>query len=289
MTRRRTVLLSLSLASLIAALPSAAPPGPARRVVSLVPAATEILFAIGAGEAVVGVSSFDRHPPEVATKARVGALVDPDVERIFGLKPDLVVIYASQDELAAQLSRAGIRAHVYRHGGLAQITAAMRELGTATGHEPGAERAASAFEAAIAHVRAAVANRERPRTLLVFGREPMTLRNVYASGGVGFLHEALVAAGGRNVFEDVARESVQASTELILARAPEVVLEIRAVGLLDSTSRAREEDVWRRLSSLPAVKNGRVHVLDGSALVVPGQRLAAGIELLATTLHPGVL
>jgi iron complex transport system substrate-binding protein len=121
----------------------------------------------------------------------------------------------------------------------------------------------------------------------VFGREPMNLRNVYASGGTGFLHEALVAAGGRNVFEDVPRESVQASTEVILARAPEVIVEVRALGLIDAATRAREEGVWRRLPALPAVKNGRVHVIDGSALVVPGPRLAEGVVSLARTLHPG--
>jgi iron complex transport system substrate-binding protein len=125
--------------------------------------------------------------------------------------------------------------------------------------------------------------------MVVFGREPLSLRNVYASGGTGFLHEALVAAGGRNVFEDVARESVQASSEIIIARAPEAIVELRAVGLLDTATRTREEDVWRRLTSLPAVKGGRVHVIDGSALVVPGPRLADGLATLARVLHPGAL
>ena len=88
---------------------------PPQRIVSLVPAVTEMLFAIGAGPRVVGVSSFDKYPPEVSTRARVGALVDPDLERILSLRPDLVVVYATQDEFRAQLERARIPAFVYQH------------------------------------------------------------------------------------------------------------------------------------------------------------------------------
>src|SRR5688572_22497973 len=86
----------------------AAGQGPARRVVSLVSAVTEMLFAIGAGDAVVGVSNYDTFPPEVTTRPKVGALVDPDFERILTLRPDLVVVYGSQDDLMRRLERAAI-------------------------------------------------------------------------------------------------------------------------------------------------------------------------------------
>jgi len=79
-----------------------------RRIISLIPAATEMLFAVGAGARVVAVSSYDRYPPEVTRLPTVGALIDPNVERILSLKPDLVVIYASQTDLKQQLARAGI-------------------------------------------------------------------------------------------------------------------------------------------------------------------------------------
>lgn len=260
-----------------------APPAP-QRIVSLVPAVTEMLFAIGAGPQVVGVSSFDKHPEEVKTRARVGALVDPDVERILGLRPDLVVIYATQDELRTQLARAGITSFVYRHHGLADIPEALRALGAASGRKAGADAAAMVFEQRVARVRAAVAGRARPRTLLVFGREPSSLRNVHASGGTGFLHDALTAAGGDNVFADVPRESVQASTELILARAPEVIVELRTSALLGETGSPASP--WRRLASVPAVRHNRVHTLSGDYLVVPGPRMADAVEALARVLHP---
>ena len=109
---------------------------------------------------------------------------------------------------------------------------------------------------------------------------------MYASGGVGFLNEMLTIAGGSNVFADVSRESVQPSTETMLARAPEVILELRAAGVVEKTP-SPEQDAWSALSSVPAVRSHRVHLLTGDYLVVPGPRLAAATEAFARALHPG--
>ena len=257
-----------------------------QRIISLVPALTEMLFAIGAGSQVVAVSSFDRFPPEAASRPKVGALLDPDVERILSLSPDLVVIYGSQTDLRRQLQRAAIPTYDYRHAGLPDVLTTLRDLGRVTGHAASAERTAGDIERRLDAVTTRVASARRPRTLLVFGREPGSLRNMYVSGGRGFLHDMLVVAGGDNVFADVVRESVQATTELILARAPDVIIEMReGPALTDAETRTRAAD-WARLAAVPAVKSGRVHVLSGEGLVVPGPRVAMAVERLAATLHP---
>jgi iron complex transport system substrate-binding protein len=120
----------------------------------------------------------------------------------------------------------------------------------------------------------------------VIDRQPRTLREIYASGGIGFLHEILEAAGGRNVFSDVARESVQPSHETVISRAPEVIIELQAEGMIAPSDVAADKATWSTLSSLPAVRTGRVHVLAGQYLVVPGPRFAQAAETLARTLHP---
>jgi iron complex transport system substrate-binding protein len=267
-----------------------APPGPpeteAGRIVSLVPAVTEMLFAIGAGDRLAAVSSFDTYPPEVERLARVGALLDPDLERIFALRPDLVVLYASQSELQAQLARAGIAAYVYTHGGLADITTMMRDLGRRTGTQDQAERAASAIEEELRAIADRVRDRARPATLVVIGRERGSLRAIYASGGRGFLHDLVEVAGGHDVFADIDRENIQASTELILTRAPEVILEVYGGSSLNEPEIARERAVWKTLSSIPAVREGRIYILTGQELVVPGPRIAQAAERFARVLHP---
>jgi iron complex transport system substrate-binding protein len=107
----------------------------------------------------------------------------------------------------------------------------------------------------------------------VFGREAGSLRSIYASGGVGFLHELLEIAGGRDVFDNVARESLQVSTEVLLARRPEVIIELRP-SATTPTGIAAERAVWNRLAALPAVRDDRIHILTDSGLVVPGPRVA---------------
>jgi cobalamin transport system substrate-binding protein len=273
--------LAMSLAARVQglALPS--------RIVSLVPALTEMLYAIGAGPQVIAVSSYDDYPPEVRKLPRVGALLDPDTERILAMRPDLVLLYGSQESLIGQFQRAGIGAFSYRHGDLSQIIATVRRLGEVTGHVPEATRVSGEIEQHLDEIRRRVAGRVRPRTLVVFGRERLTLRNLYASGGRGFIHDMLGVAGGADVFAEVDRESVQASTETLLARAPDAIVELH-VGAMPSVEQQRKEkNVWLQLESIPAVRNGRVYLLYGDHLVVPGPRVARATEEIARVLHPG--
>jgi iron complex transport system substrate-binding protein len=261
---------------------------PAKRIVSLIPALTEMTFAIGAGDAVVAVSSYDEDPPQVKSLPKVGALIDPDVERIIALRPDLVLLYASQTDLITQLSRARIPYYEYRHGGLASVTVTIRALGQRTGHAREAEALAADIERRLAALRKRTAGARKPRTLLVFGRERGSLRNIYASGGRGFLHDMLEAAGGANVFGAIQAESVQASTEMILAQKPDVIIELRSTDIPAENERATEIGSWQTLASIPAVRTGRIYLLSGRWLVVPGPRVAAGAEEFARVLHPRV-
>jgi iron complex transport system substrate-binding protein len=256
------------------------------RIVSLVPAITEMLFALGAGPQVVAVSSFDDYPPQVKALPRVGALLDPDVEGILALRPDLVIVYGSQTDLQAQLDRTRIATFNYRHAGMEGIFLSLRSIGAATGRQAEAERLARQIRTDLDAIRTRVRGRTRPRTLLVFERDPMSLRGLFVSGGRGFLHEMLEIAGGTNVFADIAREAVQPSHETLLARAPEVIIEVRATGLIPETDASGDRKAWTALGSVPAVRNGRIHFLSGDHMLVPGPRVARGTEAFARALHP---
>ena len=256
----------------------------ARRVVSLVPAVTEMLFALGAGDTVVAVSSFDTYPPQVEKLPRVGALLDPDLERILSLKPDLVVIYGSQKDLRQQLARAQIPVFAYSHAGLGDIFTTMQSLGTRIGRAERARELTRNIQQQLDAIRQSVAAKPRPRTLIVMGRESLALRGIYASGGYGFIHDMVAAAGGDNVFSDVKREAVQATTELIIARQPEVILELR-VEPLTPEQLQRELAVWKQLSSVPAVRNGRISIIADPRTVIPGPRVAQGVEIIARALR----
>ncbi len=256
---------------------------PPQRIISLIPSTTEMLFAMGAGARVVGVGNFDRYPPEALTRTKVGGLIDPDVERIISLKPDLVLVYGTQTDLRTQLDRAKIPMFLYQHAGLPDITTTIRELGARIGSAQDANALADRIEAEIADVRKRVAGRPRPRTLLVFGRDAETLRGIYASGGVGFLHHMLEAAGGTNVFSDVQRQSIQTTSELAVARAPDVIVE---VGIDTASTSGRNLRAWDSLSSIPAVRTKRIYQLRGDGMMNPGPRISASVRRVAEVLHP---
>jgi iron complex transport system substrate-binding protein len=277
----RTLSIAASIAIAAAAVTAQRP----QRIISIIPAVTEMLFAIGAGPQVVAVGSFDEYPPEVHKLERVGALLDPDLERILALKPDLVAVYASQADLQKQLARAGVPSFRYEHGGLGDVMSTIRALGSRVGHREEAERTADAIESELAAISRRVGRRPKPKTLLVIGRDAAALRGIYASGGIGFLHDMLTIAGGENVFFDVQRQSVQATSELILARQPDVIIELRA-GEMAPEAMQKEIDSWKVLASVPAVRDGRVFLLTDQRTVVPGPRIAEGTELIARVLHP---
>lgn len=256
------------------------------RIVSLVPAVTEMIFAMGDGPRVAAVSNYDRFPAEVARLPKVGGLLDPSVERILAMKPDLVVVYATQKELIERLDRAGIPYFNYEHRNLSDIMTTIRAVGARIGSAARAEAVAAGMERSLEEIRAKTAGLPHPATLLVFERDPSSLRNVYASGGYGFLHDMLEIAGGRNVFAHLKQQAVQAGTETLLASRPEVIVELLYGDSLKNADIGRELRAWDALASVPAVRAHRVSALTGDEFVVPGPRVVDATRKLARTLHP---
>jgi iron complex transport system substrate-binding protein len=293
---KRTLLLLALVASLVVghqprplAQPRTQPstqPAVPRRIASLVPATTEMLFAIGAGSRVVGVGSYDRYPPDVETLPKLGGLLDPSIERLLALRPDLVIVYDSQAELRRQLDRAHLPVWVYSMRGLPEITSTMRALGGRIGMAAEANGTAADIEARLRAIQGRVAGRPRPRTLLVFGREPGSLRGINASGGYGFLHDLLELAGGVDVLGDVRQAAVAMSSETVLARAPEAIIELHYGDSIGSTQLDDERRVWDSLQAVPAVRARRVYLMTGNEFVVPGPRVVQAAERFARALHP---
>lgn len=281
---RRPALAILVAAVLVSPTATATQREHPQRIISIIPAVTEMLYALGAGDRVVAVGSFDRYPPEIEKLPRVGALLDPDLERILSLRPDLVAVYESQSDLRMQLQRAKVPVFVYAHAGLADVPVTIRQLGATLGLADAADVLVRGIDERLAAVKARVAGRPRPRTLIVFGRQRYALRGIYASGGIGFVHDMVAAAGGENVFSDVRQQAVQATTELIIARRPDLILELRADPLTPEEEQ-RELATWRRIPSVPAVRNKRVHIIADPRTVIPGPRIAEGVEVLARAIH----
>ncbi|MDB4971403.1 MAG: periplasmic binding protein [Myxococcales bacterium] len=273
---RATVVVTLFLAALSGCHKPAPPAAHVRRVVSLAPSSTEILFALDAGPLVVGADQYSDYPPAARGVPRVGNDLAPSVERILGLKPDVVFIAttANSRDLAGELSRLGIRVVVSSAASLDDVFADIEKIGAAVERPAAATTLVATLRARIAAVTQGVAGKPRPRTAVVVWPDPLTV-----AGGKSFVDEAIRAAGGDNIAADSPQPYPQYSVERLLARAPEVVV----VG-----THATEPSLaaFEAYSSLPAVKAHRVHRVDGDLLFRPGPRLVDGIEALARLLHP---
>jgi iron complex transport system substrate-binding protein len=284
---KQVLLLLLLIAPPAAAqTPLDAARGRPARIVSLIPAVTEMIYAMGDGARVAAVSNYDHFPAEVAKLPRVGGLLDPSVERILAIKPDLVIVYATQKELIERLDRAKIPYFSYQHKALPDILSTIRSIGARIGSAAKAEALASSMERTLAGIRAKTAGLPHPATLLVFERDRASLRNVFASGGYGFLHDMLEIAGGRNVFADVKQQAVQASTEMLISSQPDVIVELVYGDSLKNADLPKELRAWDALASVPAVRSHRVTALTGDEFVVPGPRVVDATRKLAATLHP---
>jgi len=251
-----------------------------RRIVSLVPGVTEILFAIGAQDALVGVTDFCDYPPDARRKARVGDMLAPNLETLVSLRPDLVVATRSgnREETFDQLKRLGLPVYlVDEPPSIADVLRLVGGLGRLTGRRDAAAAVAAGLERRITAVRERVAGRPHPRVLYVLWPEPLIV-----PGRGSLVSELIASAGGESVTADQGQGYPRMSLEAAVGRAPEVIILARHGA--GTGPAAREQ--WQRLESLPAIRNGRLYAADGDLLHRYGPRVVDGLELLARLIHP---
>ena len=254
------------------------------RVVSLAPSITEVLFAIGAGDQVIGVTSHCDFPAEVTARARVGGYNTPNIELILASRPDLVLVPQEGAIFGAyeKLRDLGLRVEPIAVTRLADVGPAVRAIGKFAGHEAEADRLATELDARMGAVRRAVEGRTRVRTLLCVDHDP----TIAAARGT-FGDDLLRAAGAENVVTAALSSYPQLGLEGVLAAAPDVIVDVAmAPGTAeDRANRARA--YWGQWPEIPAVRANRVLCLDPDIVVRPGPRLVDGLEALAKLLHPG--
>ncbi len=235
------------------------------------------MFALGAGGRDVGVCGQCDFPPDAARAPKVGGYLTPSVESVLGVRPDLVIAVPSPGnrEAVRAIERAGIRVVVVQDRRLADLWDSIRIIADALGVPDAGTRLAADVRGKLDAVAARVAGRPRPRVLLVVGHSPLIV------AGAGTLQGELIEiAGGVNVAADVGSAWPQVSPELVVARAPDVILDA-AMGT-DAGARA----LFAGLTTVPAVAHDRVVPIRADALFRAGPRVPEGAALLAAAIHP---
>lgn len=254
---------------------------PARidRVVSLAPSLTENVFAVGAGDKLVGVTSYCDYPAEANKVAKVGDTVNPNLETIVAQKPQLVLVTtASQIESFTQkMEDRGIAVFVTNPKNLEDVLRNLRQLGELLGTQEQAEKVVANLQNRISAIESRVKNEKAVRVFVQISPEPFTV------GRDSFVTDLVRRAGGESVTKDVAESYPRISKETALASQPEAII-LSAGGAMGEGNNEPSEI----FQASPAVKSNRVYKINGDFLARPGARLVNGLEEIARALHPQV-
>jgi iron complex transport system substrate-binding protein len=267
-------LLRVAAALAVGVLPAAA--APPARIVSTSPSITEILFALGLGSRVVGVTNYCHYPPQVKQLPKVGTFLRPNMETIASLRPDLVVIERNPINLAGSLATLNLKSVEVNPEGVAGIYATITRLGEVTGAQPDAARLRASIQAQLDAVKASVAGRPRRTVAFLVGRTPGTLEGIVAAGRGSFLNELMEMAGGDNVFRQAAGTYPKVPLEELFSRNPDVIIDMGDMAETATVTEQHKRNVvrlWQRYPVLRAVREHHVWPVASDIYVVPGPRV----------------
>jgi iron complex transport system substrate-binding protein len=296
MSRRIFRLSSVLVASCLVACALLAPAvstaqtaKPPQRIVSTAPSVTELLYALGLGDRVVGVTRFCRYPPEAQLKPKIGDYINPNLEAIASLRPDLVIIQTNPVRLEDRLHAMRLKTLEVNQDSIQAIYGSIRSISTAAGLPARGEQLIDSMRGKLDEIRHRAAPLKKTRVMFVVGRNPDRLDGLIVVGKASYLSELIDLAGGENVFRDAIAAYPQVSLEEVIARNPDVIIDF---GDMEDPSKITDQHkreivkLWQRASSIKAVKEDRVAAVAADIFVVPGPRAVQAAESIFEILHP---
>jgi len=258
-------------------------PGKKTRVISLAPSTTEILFALGLDDNIVGISSFCNYPQETENKEKVGAFSSPNIEKILSLKPDIIFCTGLQQAPAAEkLSRLGIKVYVSDPSSIAELFESIRQIASLTHSESEADELIHKMKDEIEEVRSSlkgVASGEMPKVFVEIWSHPLM-----TAGKGSLIDELITLAGGINIAYDTEKTYSYFTSENVIKRDPDCII----LGYMQEEvplKMLKGRFGWQEIA---AVKNNRVYNdVDPDTLFRPGPRLTEGLKEIHKRLYPG--
>ena len=265
------------MCGLYASVRAAPAPGP-RRVVSLAPSVTEMLFALGFGTRLVGVTTYCDYPAEARKLPKVGGFTNPSLESIVAKRPDVVigVSRATDPVKAREMERLGLKVSLISLASVSEILTSIKSVARLMGSPKAGEKLVGKIVLQIDQVKKRVAPAPRRSVLLAVGLRPLV-----AVGGKNFIDELITLAGGENIAGNAAQPWLNLPDEYVVAKAPQVIIE---AGM--GSERGPSGKNWSDLASIPAVKERRVYSYQSDKILRPGPRIGEGLEEIARLLHP---
>jgi len=257
-----------------------------QRIVSLSPNLTQVIYALGYMDQVVGVTIFDEYPPQVIDLPKVGGWINPNYEAILALKPDLVVLMKDQDiSFGDKLRILGLKTFIAKsNDSIKDIIQAISDLGEILGESEEAKKLTLGIQSDLNEIEQKTKNTKKKSVMIVVGRNPGTLEDIYVIGRNNYMDELITLAGGENVVENE-RNALKITKEAIFSYNPDVIIEINHQQI---DREAEILAIWNTLKQVEAVKNNQVHILSSKVLLHPSQRIVDGAQTLTDILHPEI-
>lgn len=260
-----------------------------RRIVSTTPSITEMLFALGLGNRVVGVTTYCHYPKQARSIAKIGTYIQPNIEVILSLRPDLVIIQENPIRLAEKLRGVHLKVLELKHTTISDIYSSITAIGRAAGVPRRARKLNESIQSKLDRIRRRTAPLPRVSVMFVISRIPGTLEGLMVVGKASYLNKLIAVAGGVNVFRDAPTPYPKVSLEEVLARNPDVIIdmgEMADTGGVTEEHKRRVVKLWRRYPNLRAVRRGTIYVVASDVFVVPGPRMVEAARRFARLLHP---
>lgn len=268
-----------------AVLGAAAP----QRIVSTAPSITEMLYAVGLGDRVVGVTTYCHYPPAARSKPKIGSYTEPNFERIASLRPDLVVIQKNPINMAARLGALRLNVLEVQHDTVDDVFVSMQKIADAGGVTARGREVVAGLRKRLDAIRARTARLPRVKMMFVVGRAPDRLEDLIAVGRASYLNGIIDIAGGANIFKDALAPYPKVGMEEVLARNPDVIVDMGDMSQTEGVTEAHKRAVvalWGRYPGIAAVRRGRVFAVASDIFTVPGPRMVDAAEAFARMLHP---
>ena len=261
-------------------------PSTPQRIVSMSPGITEILFALGLGDRVVGVTDFCNYPEEAKKLPKIGGLLNPNYETLIRLQPDLIIHQPNSHKIETFVGKLGIRSMPISMLSLDQIFDSVKSIGVATGSEKAANRLIQKMKEKIDFHRSRLAQVPRKSVLLLLGVSNDSMREIYGVGPNTYLGELLDLSGGENILAESSAEYPKVSKEFIIHQSPEIIIEAGPKHILSNKASQKRKQGWQRFPTIRAVKDGNIHFIGADYILIPGPRLVNIIDDLVKVIHP---
>jgi len=261
-----------------------------QRIITLAPNITEIAFALGLDERVVAVTKYCDYPAQVKSLPKVGGFIDPNLEAIVALQPDLVILVATQQQMIKQLQQLKIPTLAVHNATLSDITESISAIGKATQQLKEAQQLLTKINQQISSVSHKVKNLARPKVMVTMGHSTSGkhVKTIYIAGQHDFYNDLIKLAGGQNSYQATHLKVPSLSVEGILQLNPDVIIDIFPESSDHNANIEQVKQQWQNLVYVNAVKNNRVHIIEENYATIPGPRIFQLLDKMTRIIHPEI-